>query len=178
MSVIDRVKLARKWALECANALSFLAPAATRLVLGLGFLGTGTGKWQNFENTVTFFTDLGIPFPAANAAFVATLELVGGLFLLAGALTRLMSLGLASTMVVALLTADQQAFLASWTSAEAVPTDITPFTYLLLLCWLIVSGPGWLSLDHLLARFLGVGKQNSPSEPGEARESPSSYARA
>jgi len=161
MAAIDSFKKLARTGLRVFRSLFFLAPTATRLVLGLGFLGTGMGKWQNFENTVSFFTDLGIPAPAANAAFVATLELVGGGALLVGLLTRLFSLGLASTMVVALMTADKESFLQSWGSASAVPTDVTAFTYLLLLTWLIVSGPGPLSLDHLLSRPLGIRSADS-----------------
>lgn len=161
MSLVTRVKTGSEWGLKLTNALFFLAPTATRVVLGLAFLGTGMGKWHNFENTVAFFTQLGIPAPAANAAFVATLELVGGVCLLFGLLTRVMSLGLASTMVVALLTADTQAFIESWTSAEGTPTDVTAFTNLLLLSWLIFAGPGILSLDHVLSRWLGLQKPTS-----------------
>jgi uncharacterized membrane protein YphA (DoxX/SURF4 family) len=103
------LKRAAESGLRIAAALSFLAPLLTRLFVGQAFFLTGRGKWQHFENTVTFFTELGIPFPQANAAFVASLELVGGICLIVGLLTRLMSAGLLSTMVVALLTADRLA---------------------------------------------------------------------
>jgi putative oxidoreductase len=144
--------------LKIAAVLAFLAPLATRIVVGWAFYLTGNGKWAHFENTVTFFTELGIPFPQANAAFVATLELVGGICLILGLFTRLFATGLASTMVVALLTADKERFLESWSSASDVsPTDISSFVFLLFMMWLALYGPGLLSLDALLARWLKLG---------------------
>jgi len=143
--------------LRVAAALAFLAPLATRIVVGWAFYLTGSGKWAHFDNTVTFFTELGIPYPVANAAFVATLELVGGIALMVGLFTRLFAAGLASTMVVALLTADKQRFLESWsTASEISPTDISAFVFLLFFAWLALYGPGPVSLDKLLARWLKV----------------------
>jgi len=178
MPMIDRLKNALQFALRLAHSLSFLAPLATRLVLGLAFFQTGLGKWQNFDNTVAFFTDLGIPFPQANAAFVASLELFGGLALMAGLLTRLAALGLASTMVVALLTADKEAFLSSWQSgSETVPTDVTAFTYLLFLLWLILYGPGRASVDYFAARWLALERGGRIAE-SDGRASAASTAEA
>jgi putative oxidoreductase len=144
--------------LKVAAALAFLAPLLTRLVLGQAFFLTGRGKLQNFDNTVTFFTELGLPMPVANAAFVGGLELVGGLALVLGLGTRLFSLGLASTMAVALATADKERFLESLNPAGDIgPTDVTAFVYLLLLLWLVLLGPGAFSLDALVKRWLGLG---------------------
>ena len=158
-----RVQQAAKLGLKIAAALAFLAPLATRVVVGWGFYLTGSGKWAHFDNTVTFFTELGIPFPQANAAFVSTLELVGGICLILGLFTRLMATGLASTMVVALLTADKARFLESWsTASEVSPTDISAFVFLLFLLWLALFGPGPVSLDRLLARSLEL-----DAKPGE-----------
>ena len=143
--------------LKVAAALAFLAPLVTRIVVGWAFYLTGSGKWAHFDNTVTFFTELGIPYPVANAAFVATLELVGGIALMVGLFTRLFATGLASTMVVALLTADRQRFLESLsTASEISPTDISAFVFLLFFSWLALYGPGPVSLDKLLAKWLKV----------------------
>jgi putative oxidoreductase len=145
--------------LRVAAALSFLAPLLTRLVVGQAFFLTGRGKLLNFDNTVTFFTELGIPFPQANAAFVASLELVGGICLILGLLTRIMSTGLASTMVVAIMTADKGQFLKSLNpSSDVSPMDVPPFVFLMLFLWLMLYGPGVVSLDTLVARWLGIGK--------------------
>lgn len=132
-----------------------IAPLATRFVIGLAFFQTGTGKFRNFDNVIGFFDALGIPFPAFNAGLVASMETVGGLMLIFGLFTRFFAAGLTTTMVVALLTADKAAFLASWgAAAESSPTDITAFVFLLFLLWLVFYGAGKLSLDALLRRLL------------------------
>ncbi len=133
--------------------LAFIAPLVTRVTLGLAFIQAGLGKWQHFDRTVRFFDSLGIPAPAANTAFIATLELVGGALLIAGLLTRLMSAGLLSTMVVALMTADRADFMGSWLPlSQLSPTDVTAYTFLVLLLWLLFFGPGIASLDALIFR--------------------------
>ncbi len=141
-----------------ARRLGFIAPLATRIVIGLAFFEAGLGKWRHMPNVVGFFDSLGIPFPAFNAHLVATMELVGGAALIVGVLTRFFASGLTVTMVVALLTADTADFLASWSSAsELSPTDVTAFTFLLFLLWLVVYGAGRVSVDALLRAVLGLG---------------------
>jgi putative oxidoreductase len=141
--------------LAIAAALAFVPPLLTRLVMGQAYYQTGSGKIENFANTVGFFTELGIPFPEANAFFVSRLEFWGGLLLVVGLGTRLVAALLSSTMVVALATADRASFLEALRGAgESGLTDVVPFVYLMFLLWLVVFGPGWLSLDALLVRFL------------------------
>jgi len=141
--------------LAAAAALAFLPPLVTRLVMGQAFFLTGRGKLENMDSVVGFFTNLGIPFPELNAAFVSRLEFYGGVALILGLLTRLVAAGLASTMVVALLTADRDSLVeALRMSGDTGLTDVVPFVYLVLLGWLIVFGPGPLSLDALLMRWL------------------------
>src|SRR6266853_6025836 len=90
-------------ALKVKGSLAFVAPLLTRVVLGEAFFLTGRGKLENFDRTVSFFSDIGLPFAQANAAFVSTLELVGGICLMLGFGTRIFSFLLSGTMVVALL---------------------------------------------------------------------------
>ena len=116
--------------LTIAGALAFLAPLVTRLVMGQAFYFTGHGKLANFDRTAPFFAGLGIPFPVLNAAFVSTLELVGGICLIVGFGSRIFSVLLSGSMVVALLTADKQTFIDKFPADIA---DVTPFVYLLFL---------------------------------------------
>jgi putative oxidoreductase len=142
---------------------AFVAPLATRIVIGLAFVQTGYGKWHNFPRIVQFFASLGIPVPTASAALVSTLELVGGPLLILGLGTRVFAAVLSTSMVVALGTADRQTFLASWSPAsETSPTDVTSFTFLLFLLWLVLAGPGKASLDHLITRLRGGGRRKLP----------------
>jgi putative oxidoreductase len=165
MSLTDRIRRQMRTGVKLAAALAFLPPLATRLVMGQAFFLTGRGKLANFDRTVEFFTGLGIPMPALNAAFVSRLEFYGGILLIVGLATRLAAAGLASTMVVALMTADKESFLGALRgTSDSGLTDVAPFVYLLFLGWLVLNGPGVVSLDRLLfARFL----PHETAEPGE-----------
>lgn len=166
MTGIDSARRARGLALKLAAALSFLAPLLTRLVMGQAFYQTGSGKIANFGNVVSFFTDLGIPFPEANAFFISRLEFWGGLLLVIGLFTRVVSGLLASSMLVALATADRDSFLDALRGAgDAGLTDVVSFVYLLFLIWLVLSGPGAVSLDALLVRRLERARKPEESRP-------------
>jgi putative oxidoreductase len=157
----------RKGILRTLDRIAFVAPLATRLVIGSTFLQTGWGKLHHLPRTAAFFASLGIPFPTLNAEFVSGLELVGGAFLVAGLGTRAFAAALSGSMTVALLTADRQAFLSAWSPAsDSTPTDVASFTFLLFLAWLVLFGPGKASLDHLVLRRSG-GRSPSPVEAGE-----------
>jgi putative oxidoreductase len=155
MSALQSVKRVNGHVQKVTEKLAFIAPLATRIVLGLAFFQTGTGKFQNFERTVGFFDSLGLPFPAFNAGLVASMETVGGILLIVGLFTRFFASGLSITMVIALMTAHRGEFLTAWSSASEVsPTDITAFVFLLFLVWLVLYGAGGLSLDAVLRKVL------------------------
>ena len=80
-----------------------------RLYWGWAFFQSGFGKLKDLSAPTQFFTELGIPFPAFNAAMAGTTECVGGLLLLAGLASRLTAIPLIVTMIVAYLTADLDA---------------------------------------------------------------------
>ncbi len=145
-------------ALRLLGYLDWVPGLLTRLVVGFAFYDSGSGKLNNMENTVNFFTTLGIPFPELNAAFVARLEYYGGMLLLAGALTRIVALLLSSTMIVALLTADRETFVGAFLrTSEAGLSDVAPFVLGVFLSWLVIRGAGALSVDALLKRAIDKG---------------------
>jgi putative oxidoreductase len=157
------IRKAGTLALKLLGYVDFVPGALTRLVVGFAFFDSGRGKLANLENTVNFFTDLGIPFPELNAAFVSRLEYYGGILLLLGALTRIVALLLSSTMIVALLTADRGTFVDAFTrNGEIGLSDVAPFVLGVLLSWLVVKGPGALSVDALLKRAMGTGESDKP----------------
>jgi len=164
MSVRDALKRA----LGLAAALSFLGPLLTRITLGHAFFLTGRGKLEHFENFIGFLASLGIPAPELNAHFVARLEYYGGIALVLGLATRLFAAALAGTMIMAILTSEREQFFSSWLpTGEIGPTDIAPFVFLLLLTWLVLFGPGIVSLDEPIARRLGLAR--SPEDPGAVK---------
>ena len=169
MKLRDKVIRVDDLTFRVADGTSFIAPLATRIVIGLAFIEAGTGKFRHFENVVGFFDGLGIPFPTFNAGLVASLETFGGIALILGLFTRFFAGGLSIKMVVALLTADKAKFLASLSvAAEQTPTDITAFVFLLFLLWLVFDGAGKLSLDALLRKFFSFKPRTTASMPDSA----------
>lgn len=157
------IRRASGLALKLLGHLDFVPGLLTRLVVGFAFYDSGSGKLANPENTVNFFTDLGIPFPELNAAFVSRLEYYGGMLLLVGVLTRIVALLLSSTMIVALLTADRETFVGALTrSSEAGLSDVAPFVLGVLLSWLVIRGAGAISVDALLKRV--IDKEPAPEK--------------
>ena len=139
----------RAFVLKTASALSWVPQTAARLALGWVFVQSGWGKIHNLENVIGYFDSLGIPAPHLQAPFVAGVELVGGVLILAGLFTRVVSVPLAITMVVALLTAKREEI----TSAGELYGSVE-FLYLLGFGYLAAFGAGLLSLDEALVRKL------------------------
>ena len=135
----------RTRALATLDRLSWVGPLAVRLSLGAVFLGTGWGKLHNLGQVTSFFTELGIPFPAAQATMVSGIELVGGTLIILGLFTRFAALPLMGTMVVAILTAKRP-------EIEGIRSLLAfeESTYLAGFLWLFVAGAGKASLDALL----------------------------
>ena len=122
-----------------------------RLYWGWQFAQTGWGKLHNLAKITDFFMTLNIPFPAANAHFVAGLEFVGGLLLIVGLGTRLVGLLLAGNMLVAYWTADHEA-LTSIISDPGKFYVADPFTFLFVSVIVLIFGAGLFSVDALIAK--------------------------
>jgi putative oxidoreductase len=74
-----------------------------RLLAGGVFFWEGILKFVYVNQGVGRFTKLGFPFPVTTAHFVASAEIVGGLLLLVGLLTRATALYFIIQMIVAVL---------------------------------------------------------------------------
>jgi len=131
-----------------ADKLSFLGPTLARLTVGLVFIGTGWGKLHSLGDVTDFFASLQIPAPGFNARLAASTEFVGGILVLLGLGTRLASLPLAFTMVVAILAAKR----GDITGLTAL-VGFEEWSYLVLFLWLAVAGAGPFSLDRLVSRI-------------------------
>jgi putative oxidoreductase len=151
--MIEFVSKVYRLLIRVASAFQPELLLVVRLYWGWQFMETGWGKLHNLDKVTQFFANLGIPAPGFNAAFVSGLELVGGALLAAGLASRLVSLLFVGDMLVAYITADRASFLAflsdpdKWVSAA-------PCTFLCASLLILVFGPGSLSLDALVDRWL------------------------
>jgi putative oxidoreductase len=127
-----------------------------RLYWGWSFFVTGKGKLLNLDKTAEYFGGLGLPLPKLNAALAGSTECIGGLLLLIGLASRLISVPLAFTMVVAYFTADREAILSIFSDPDKFLTA-DPFLFLLTALIVLAFGPGVFSLDWLIARKLRRG---------------------
>ena len=133
----------------CLRKLDWLAPLLARFTIGVVFIESGWGKLHHLDKVTEFFQSLGIPGAQYQAPFVATTELVAGSLVLIGLATRLASIPLIGTMVVAILTA-KMSDLNGWTDLFG----ISEFLYIVLLFWLLMSGPGPVSADEQIRKRL------------------------
>lgn len=131
---------------RATQQLDFLAPLVARFTLGVLFMSTGWGKVHNLAKVAAFFAELHIPAPAVQAAFVSYVELIGGALVLFGLFARFASLPLIGSMAVAILTAKAD-------EVHSLPDlfGLVEWTYLALLVWVALAGPGRASLDHWLS---------------------------
>lgn len=158
--IVDRV--ARLYAAFVGAAGCLRSPLllAMRVYWGWRFHVTGTGKLHNLDGVTEYFRSLGIPAPGFNAAMAGTTECVGGLLLVLGLGSRLVSVPLAVTMLVAYATAHSESVRAFWADKGNVELQDAvlaqaPFLFLLTALVVLAFGPGAFSLDALIARMRG-----------------------
>lgn len=133
---------------------NFLQPfflLAIRLFWGWQFFKTGLGKLNDIAGTASFFASLGIPIPEISVYMAASTELIGGLFLIFGFASRLISLPLIVTMVTAFLTAHHEVTANIFDDPVAFVTK-TPFTFLMVSTIIFIFGPGIFSVDAAIKR--------------------------
>ena len=117
----------------------------------------GHGKLSDVAKVVDYFTSLGIPAPSLNAHFIALLETIGGILLILGLGSRITSLLLAADMTVALIVADREALGSIFSDPDKFYAA-APYTFLFASLLVLIFGPGWLSLDTLIARYQKSGR--------------------
>lgn len=149
------------------------APAATillRLMAGGVFFWEGILKFVYANQGVGRFTKLGMPFPEVTANFIGVLEIVGGLLLIFGLLTRFISFVFIGEMIVAILSTKITLYLGTyplplppappqigfWAVLHEIRSD---YAQILTCAFLLIVGSGKLSLDARLAKKNSIGRQ-------------------
>ncbi len=161
------------------HALRYLQPVfllLLRVLIGWGFVIAGTGKLAHPAAAAAQFADWGVPMPMVNAYAAGITETVCGALLILGFASRIITIPLIVTMVVAYATAHKDVFdftgiwdgpNAFWTVLNGFVTafDAAPaFPYLIAALVVLLFGPGILSVDGLVKRccFHGKGPTTGP----------------
>jgi len=140
--------------LDGFDRFGWLAPLVVRLFFGYFWAETGWAKLHNLDGATERFIGWEIPFPAFSAVFSAWAEFLGGVFIMLGLLTRITSFALIVNMVVAI------GFVVIKKVSgfdDFIETD--EFVYILIFFWLLMAGPGAMSIDTQINRWLGIRSQ-------------------
>lgn len=125
---------------------NFLQPfllLAIRLFWGYLLFLSGSAKIADVSATAAFFESLKIPYSEGMSYLVGYTEMIGGICLMVGFLTRLVSLPLIAVMVTAYYTAHHAM------DFQASP----PFPFFFACLILFAFGAGQISLDYIFQRL-------------------------
>jgi putative oxidoreductase len=137
------------------RAGEWMPVTAARILIGIFFCISGGTKLfvpAQFNVLEQTLIQSHIPFAHANALFVAIVEFACGAGLALGLLTPLCAAILAADMIVAIATnrihSIQANGILAWLDDFLYLPEVL---YVLILVWLIFSGPGRYSVDGLIA---------------------------
>ena len=142
-----------RWFVPSTSVLQSLLLLVSRLYWGWGFFLTGKGKLMDLSRPTEFFQSLGIPLPHAQAILAGATECFGGLLLLAGLCSRLISIPLTILLTVAYLTADLDKVKMIFSDPDKFLTA-DEFLFLFVVVLVLAFGPGKFSIDWLIKRKL------------------------
>lgn len=152
-SFITTIRKLYAWAVRAASTLQSPFLLFVRVYWGLQLAQNGWGKLHNLAHVTEFFASLGLPAPGPTAAFVATVEFVGGILLAIGLFSRFIGLVLSIDMLMAYIMGDREAFFSIFSDpGKFYVAD--PYTFLFAALLILIFGPGKWALDtYLLRRF-------------------------
>lgn len=153
-------------AVHLLNGQEWIVQLLIRLFVGYFFMETGWAKLHNLDGFARRFAGWGIPWPHFNAALSAYTEFIGGLLTIFGIGTRLVSIPMIINMLVAILKVN---LMSVNTLDDFVELDepLYALTYL----WLLISGPGWVSVDYLICRLFRLDSLALEPPPVPSEES-------
>jgi putative oxidoreductase len=143
-------------ALARLKAAEWIPLTATRVLTGIFFGISGGSKLlvpAHFRELQQTLIQSHIPFPHASAFFVSIVEFACGSGLVLGLLTPLCAMLLMADMIVAILTnrigSIRSSGFLEWLDNFLYLPEVL---YVLILFWLLFSGPGPYSVDSMIAR--------------------------
>ena len=133
-----------------------------RMMAGAVFFWEGILKFVYVNPGVGRFTKLGFPFPEATAHLVATGEIIGGILIMLGLFTRVISFYFIIQMIVAVLSTKIDLYLGKsplpmppappkigvWAVLHEIRSD---YAQILSCFFLLLEGPGRISLDFIIS---------------------------
>lgn len=130
-----------------------LALTLARLVLGVLFIDHGLQKYHAKGGVASFEYFLrslkNIPAPALTSHVVPAFEVVGGIVLIAGLLSRVVALLFAAEMVITGFLVKAHDLHAGLVNPQSAGVELD-LLYLVLLVAVLVLGPGRASVDAVL----------------------------
>jgi putative oxidoreductase len=127
---------------------------AIRAYWGWQMAVAGSAHLSDVPAMVERFQEWGVPFPAFNVYLSGITEIVGGLLLLAGFASRLVTIPLIINFCVAYLTASREVVLNIFNDPDAFVSDAA-FLFLLVSVVVFIFGPGAFSVDSILGKLAG-----------------------
>jgi putative oxidoreductase len=119
-----------------------------RLTLGIIFFAHGLAKFQGgIENIAGWFSSIGLP--GSFAYVVAIIELIGGILLILGFGTRIVSVLIALLMIGAIFKGKLAAGLLGNAQGAGYELDLA---LLAMALYLVISGNGVLSLEKVFKK--------------------------
>jgi putative oxidoreductase len=133
-----------------------------RLMAGTVFFWEGLLKFVYVNQGIGRFTKLGFPFPATTAHLIATGEIIGGLLLIFGLFTRIVSFYFIVQMIVAVLSTKIDLYfgrsplpmppalpkIGIWAVLHEIRSD---YAQILSCLFLLLEGSGRRSLDFIIS---------------------------
>jgi putative oxidoreductase len=138
------------WLLAPSLPRAELPATAARLAAGAIFVGFGQSKFVHHPKEVASFDRYGLPAPEVFTYLIGTLEIAGGVLLVLGLATRLVSPALAGNMVGAISTGGR-------VDGGVVNLGLAPILLVTML-FLLWAGAGRWSADGLVRRRLSLGR--------------------
>lgn len=142
-----------------------------RLLAGSVFFWEGILKFVYTNQGAGRFTKLGFPFPETTAHIIATGEIIGGLLLIFGWLTRITAFYFILQMIVAVLSTKVSLYLGTsplpappappkvgiWAVLHEIRSD---YAQILVCVFLLIEGAGRRSIDFMISTSKNVYRMN------------------
>ncbi|WP_080664143.1 DoxX family protein [Bradyrhizobium elkanii] len=149
-----------------SSSVSRWAPLPLRLIVGYGFAEHGFAKLlRGADNFTGILHAMGLPMPHVFAWITIVTEIVGGFFVLLGALVPIVSIPMAIVLLVAIFTVHLPYGFSSIKLQAITPNGAhfgqpgyeTDLLYLAGLVALVLGGSGPFAVDNWLLRRLVAG---------------------